>query len=109
VLLFCQDVKRVRGRSRRLRRRGIINFEVIEMAKLVPINITKHPSLKPERMGKEDYLIFYAVDGVRCYSQFLTAEEVETPERKLDPDKLIQKLGEIEAQRKQLIGKVFEV
>jgi len=109
MLLWCQEVKRLRGKCRRLRRQGVINFEVIEMAKLVPIRVTKQPSLKPERAGKEDYLIFYCVDNMRFYSEFLPAERVETPEGKLDPDKLISQLREIEGQRQQLIGKVYEV
>jgi len=79
------------------------------MAKVMILDVTTAPSVKPERFGKQDVYISYRDERMMMRTVEIPAEEALTPEGELIEEKIIEAIKAQEAWRARYIGKEIEV
>jgi len=79
------------------------------MAKVVILDVTRGPSTKPERFGKEDIYVSYRDERMMMRTVEIPAEEALTPEGELIMDKVIEAIKAQEAWRTKYIGQEIEI
>jgi len=79
------------------------------VAKIIILDITRGPSVKPERFGKEDVYVSYRDERMMMRTVEIPAEEALTPEGEVIEAKLIEAIKAQEAWRAKYIGKEIEI
>jgi len=79
------------------------------MAKIVILDVTVAPSVKPERFGKQDLYVSYRDERMMMRTVEIPAEEALTPEGEIIEPKLIEAIRAQEAWRAKYLGKEIEI
>jgi len=79
------------------------------VAKIVILDVTTAPSVKPERYGRQDVYVSYRDERMIMRTVDIPSEVALTPEGEIIEEKLIEAIKAREAWRAKYIGKEIEI
>jgi len=79
------------------------------VAKIVIMDVTTAPSVRPERFGRQDVYVSYRDERMRLRTVDIPSEVALTPEGEIIEAKLIEAIKAQEAWRAKYIGKEIEI
>jgi len=79
------------------------------VAKIVIMDVTTAPSVRPERLGRQDVYVSYRDERMRLRTVDIPSEVALTPEVEIIEEKLIEAIKAQEAWRAKYIGKEIEI